>query len=68
MTTIVGKDAPLEQSIELFTDTLKKLKIEVLEDNWLNPLDGVYSVHLGIATLPCSSNEALFFKGLKLTN
>lgn len=53
MTTIVGKDAPLEQSIELFTDTLKKLKIEVLEDNWLNPLDGVYSVHLGIATLPC---------------
>ena len=33
MTTIVGKDAPLEQSIEHFTDTLKKLKIEVLEDN-----------------------------------
>ncbi|MBQ9220116.1 MAG: YcaO-like family protein [Succinivibrio dextrinosolvens] len=53
MTTIVGKDAPLEQSIEHFTDTLKKLNIEVVEDNWLNPLDNVYSVHLAIASLPC---------------
>lgn len=48
MTTIVGKDAPLEQSIAHFQEILKKLKIVVRESNWLNPLNDVYSVHLDI--------------------
>ena len=34
MTTIPGKDAPLEQTIELFSDALKNIHIEVIEDNW----------------------------------
>ncbi len=52
MTTIPGKDAPLEQTIELFSDALKNIHIEVIEDNWLNPLENVYSVHLAITSLP----------------
>ena len=39
MTTIVGKDAPLEQSIAHFQEILKNLKISVRESNWLNPLN-----------------------------
>ena len=53
MTTIVGKDAPLEQSIAHFQEILKKLKITVRESNWLNPLNDVYSVHLDIESCPC---------------
>lgn len=53
MTTIVGKDAPLEQSIAHFQEILKKLKIVVRESNWLNPLNDVYSVHLDIESCPC---------------
>ena len=53
MTTIVGKDAPLEQSIDHFKKALEDLKIEVIEDKWLNPLDGIYSVNLAVASLPC---------------
>ncbi len=52
MTTIPGKDAPLEQTIELFSDALKNIHIEVIEDNWLNPLENIYSVHLAITSLP----------------
>ena len=53
MTTIVGKDAPLEQSIAHFQEIFKKLKIVVRESNWLNPLNDVYSVHLDIESCPC---------------
>ncbi|MGN1280343.1 MAG: 30S ribosomal protein S12 methylthiotransferase accessory factor YcaO [Succinivibrio sp.] len=52
MTTIVGKDAPLEQSIEHFEAILQKLKIKVREKNWLNPVPDVYSVNLDIETCP----------------
>ena len=52
MTTIVGKDAPLEQSIAHFQEILKNLKISVRESNWLNPLNDVYSVHLDIESCP----------------
>ena len=52
MTTIVGKDAPLEQSIAHIQEILKNLKISVRESNWLNPLNDVYSVHLDIESCP----------------
>lgn len=52
MTTIVGKDAPLEQSIEHFENILQKLKIKVREKNWLNPVPDVFSVHLDIESCP----------------
>lgn len=52
MTTIVGKDAPLEESIERFESILKQLKIEVCEDNWLNPLNNVFSVQLSVVSCP----------------
>lgn len=53
MTTIIGKDAPLETSINRFKFLLKKLKIEVIETDWLNPLPNVFSVHLAITSCPC---------------
>lgn len=53
MTTIVGKDAPLEASIERFRKILSNLKIEVVESDWLNPLPHVFSVHVAIASCPC---------------
>lgn len=53
MTTIVGKDAPLEASISRFREILKKLNIEVVEKDWLNPLPNIFSVHIAIASCPC---------------
>ena len=52
MTTLVGKDAPLEESIERFRSNLLKLNLEVTESNWLNPLPNVFSVHLSLNNCP----------------
>ncbi|MBO5566272.1 MAG: YcaO-like family protein [Succinivibrio sp.] len=52
MTTIVGKDAPLEDSIAKFRDTLNRLNLEVTENDWLNPLPNVYSVHVALSSCP----------------
>ena len=53
MTTIVGKDAPLEQSIEKFEKILAKLNLEVTLSDWLNPVDNVFSVNLSVTNCPC---------------
>ena len=52
MTNIVGKDAPLEVSIERFRAGFKKLNLEVSESGWLNPLPNVFSVHLEFPSCP----------------
>lgn len=52
MTTIVGKDAPLEDSIDRYRNNLKSLGLEVVESDWLNPLEHVFSVHLALSDCP----------------
>lgn len=52
MTQILGKDAPVEQSIAHFDEILKKLNISVTESNWMNPLEDVYSVNLSVTSCP----------------
>ena len=52
MTQILGKDAPVEQSIAHFEEILKKLNISVTESNWMNPLEDVYSVNLSVTSCP----------------
>lgn len=52
MTQILGKDAPVEQSIAHFEEILKKLNISVTESNWMNPLEDVYSVNLSVSSCP----------------
>lgn len=53
MTSIIGKDAPLEQSIENFEKILEKLKLEVSFTDWLNPINNVFSVNLHLTNCPC---------------
>ncbi|CAG0958977.1 partial Ribosomal protein S12 methylthiotransferase accessory factor YcaO, partial [Rhodocyclaceae bacterium] len=43
---IAGKDASLESSIGAMQDRLAALGFHVEEHSWLNPVDGVWSVHL----------------------
>jgi ribosomal protein S12 methylthiotransferase accessory factor len=43
---IPGKDASLESSIATMQDRLATLGFHVEERSWLNPVDGVWSVHL----------------------
>ncbi len=45
-TFIKGKDADLESSIALMTAQLASIGFEIEEVSWLNPVDGVYSVHI----------------------
>lgn len=45
-TYIIGKDRDLESSIESMQQKLRDLNIEVEEASWLNPVPGVYSVHI----------------------
>ncbi len=52
MTNIIGKDAPLETSIERFREGFRKLNLEVSETGWLNPLPNVFSVHLEFPSCP----------------
>lgn len=52
MTTIVGKDAAVEDTLSRFKQTAQKLSLELVEDKWLNPLPDLWSVHLSIADCP----------------
>jgi len=46
MTQILGKDAPLEESIERLSAALLAFGLEVEETRWLNPVPHVWSVHI----------------------
>ncbi|MBK1681778.1 30S ribosomal protein S12 methylthiotransferase accessory factor YcaO [Rhodocyclus tenuis] len=46
LTTIAGKDAPLETTIARLQARLAALGFNVEESAWLNPVAGVHSVHL----------------------
>lgn len=52
MTTIIGKDAPLEESIERFKAIAKDIGLDLIETNLLNPVEDIFSVHLEEATCP----------------
>lgn len=52
LTTIVGKDAPLETSIEHFKNIFQLLGLEITEKDWLNPIENVYSVHIELTSCP----------------
>ncbi len=43
---IPGKDASLESTIATLTQKLRDLHIEIEERSWLNPVDGIWSVHI----------------------
>jgi ribosomal protein S12 methylthiotransferase accessory factor len=43
---IVGKDASLESSINTMQAKLEALGFHVEERSWLNPIDGIWSVHV----------------------
>ena len=45
-TFIVGKDSSLELSISTMQAKLEALGFHVEEKSWLNPVDGIWSVHL----------------------
>ncbi len=55
MTMIPGKDAPLDDSILRMRACIAALGIELEETRWLNPVPGVWSVHI------CDRNFPLFF-------
>ncbi|QEW07236.1 30S ribosomal protein S12 methylthiotransferase accessory factor YcaO [Nitrincola iocasae] len=46
MTQILGKDAPLEESIERMSAGLQALGFEIEETRWLNPVPHVWSVYI----------------------
>lgn len=52
MTTIAGKDAALEDTLSRFKQVAKELKLDLVEEQWLNPLPDLWSVHLSIANCP----------------
>ena len=43
---IAGKDASLESSISLMTNKLAALGFHIEECSWLNPIEGIWSVHI----------------------
>ncbi|MEZ5742026.1 MAG: 30S ribosomal protein S12 methylthiotransferase accessory factor YcaO [Burkholderiaceae bacterium] len=43
---IVGKDASLESTIGRLQDRLTTLGFDIEERSWLNPVDGIWSVHV----------------------
>lgn len=52
MTTIAGKDAALEDTLSRFKQVAQELKLNLVEEQWLNPLPDLWSVHLSIANCP----------------
>jgi len=55
---IPGKDAPLEATINSMQAKLQALGFHIEEKSWLNPIDGVWSVHIRDRDCP-----ALFSNG-----
>lgn len=49
---ITGKDASLESSIVTMQGKLKALGFDIREQSWLNPVEGVWSVHIRDADCP----------------
>jgi len=49
---IPGKDASLEASISRMQDKLTEIGFEVEERSWLNPVDGIWSVHVADRDCP----------------
>ncbi|WP_395827602.1 30S ribosomal protein S12 methylthiotransferase accessory factor YcaO [Collimonas sp.] len=49
---IPGKDASLESSISSMQAKLERLGFQIEERSWLNPVDGVWSVHIGDRDCP----------------
>ncbi len=43
---IPGKDAPLEATIQTMQAKLQALGFHIEEKSWLNPVDGIWSVHI----------------------
>ena len=43
---ILGKDAPLESTINTLQAKLQALGFHIQEKSWLNPVDGIWSVHI----------------------
>ena len=52
MTTIAGKDASLEDSLSRFKKVAADLGLSLVEEQWLNPLPDLWSVHLAVANCP----------------
>lgn len=49
---IAGKDASLEASIAAMESRLQELGFHVMERSWLNPVEGVWSVHISERDCP----------------
>ena len=45
-TFIPGKDASLEATINTLQGKLQALGFHIEEKSWLNPVDGIWSVHI----------------------
>ena len=43
MTTIVGKDAALEDTLNRFKRIAQELQLDLVEEQWLNPLPDLWS-------------------------
>jgi ribosomal protein S12 methylthiotransferase accessory factor len=43
---ILGKDAPLESTINTLQAKLQAMGFHIQEQSWLNPVDGIWSVHI----------------------
>lgn len=52
MTQIAGKDAALEDSLVRFKRIASQLGLTFVEEQWLNPLPNVWSVHLAVEKCP----------------
>lgn len=51
-TFITGKDAALEDSIEILGQKIKDLGFNLIEARWLNPAPNIFSVHIRDADCP----------------
>lgn len=52
MTKIAGKDAALEDTLSRFKRIARELDLDLVEEQWYNPLPYVWSVHLAVASCP----------------